>query len=194
MINAHSLLWPPHSSAQTHTHAGTPTLTHANPHLPLPSSPLPPDPHTLPNYPIPCPSTNCTSLALFVMRPESNHEQTRFYPLLPNFRFTQKNDLVDQLQPSLTFEKHQPGSTKELSRPTTPSMSSDADDGTALSSMGAAASVPESRNKAMLRDEFAVNMQKFHTSVTRTIQQIEGGTCMGFSSFEFTSLGHAGMG
>jgi hypothetical protein len=96
-----------------------------------------------------------------------------FMPLFSHH--AQKNDLVDQLQPSLTFEKHQPGSTKELSRPTTPSMSSDADDGTALSSMGAAASVPESRNKAMLRDEFAVNMQKFHTSVTRTIQQIEGG-------------------
>ena len=33
----------------------------------------------------------------------------------------------------------------------------------------------ESRNKAMLRDEFFVNMQKFTSSITRTIQQIEGG-------------------
>ena len=86
---------------------------------------------------------------------------------------------MDQLQPSLTFEKHRPGSTKELSRPTTPSMSSDIGDGSSSSADGGAPTanaVPESRNKAMLRDEFAVNMQKFHTSVTRTIQQIEGGT------------------
>ena len=54
-------------------------------------------------------------------------------------------------------------------------MTSDGDEGSS-SAMGMAAAVPESRNKAMLRDEFAVNMQKFHTSVTRTIQQIEGGT------------------
>ena len=33
----------------------------------------------------------------------------------------------------------------------------------------------ESRNKAMLRDEFLVNMQKFTSSISRTIQQIEGG-------------------
>ena len=82
---------------------------------------------------------------------------------------------MDQLQPSLTFEKHQPGSTKELSRPpSSPSMTLEDEEGSA-SAAGTAAAAPESRNKAMLRDEFAVNMQKFHTSVTRTIQQIEGG-------------------
>ena len=32
----------------------------------------------------------------------------------------------------------------------------------------------ESQSKAMLRDEFLVNMQKFSSSITRTIQQIEG--------------------
>ena len=34
--------------------------------------------------------------------------------------------------------------------------------------------VAESRAKAMLRDEFLINMQKFAASITRTIQQIEG--------------------
>lgn len=34
--------------------------------------------------------------------------------------------------------------------------------------------VSESRAKAMLRDEFLINMQKFAASITRTIQQIEG--------------------
>ncbi|KAL5017096.1 hypothetical protein ScPMuIL_006685 [Solemya velum] len=34
--------------------------------------------------------------------------------------------------------------------------------------------VAESRVKAMLRDEFLINMQKFASSITRTIQQIEG--------------------
>lgn len=32
----------------------------------------------------------------------------------------------------------------------------------------------ESRAKAMLRDEFLINMQKFAASITRTLQQIEG--------------------
>lgn len=32
----------------------------------------------------------------------------------------------------------------------------------------------ESRAKAMLRDEFLINMQKFASSITRTLQQIEG--------------------
>ena len=32
----------------------------------------------------------------------------------------------------------------------------------------------ESQSKAMLRDEFLINMQKFASSITRTIQQIEG--------------------
>jgi len=34
--------------------------------------------------------------------------------------------------------------------------------------------VAESRAKAMLRDEFLISMQKFASSITRTIQQIEG--------------------
>lgn len=34
--------------------------------------------------------------------------------------------------------------------------------------------VAESRAKAMLRDEFLINMQKFASSITRTLQQIEG--------------------
>ncbi|PVD32839.1 hypothetical protein C0Q70_08286 [Pomacea canaliculata] len=34
--------------------------------------------------------------------------------------------------------------------------------------------VAESRAKAMLRDEFLINMQKFAASITRTLQQIEG--------------------
>ena len=32
----------------------------------------------------------------------------------------------------------------------------------------------DSAAKAMLRDEFLINMQKFASSITRTIQQIEG--------------------
>lgn len=34
--------------------------------------------------------------------------------------------------------------------------------------------VAESRAKALLRDEFLINMQKFASSINRTIQQIEG--------------------
>ncbi|XP_076453104.1 dynein axonemal heavy chain 10-like [Babylonia areolata] len=34
--------------------------------------------------------------------------------------------------------------------------------------------IAESRAKAMLRDEFLINMQKFASSITRTLQQIEG--------------------
>lgn len=34
--------------------------------------------------------------------------------------------------------------------------------------------VAESRAKAMLRDEFLINMQKFASGINRTIQQIEG--------------------
>ena len=37
-----------------------------------------------------------------------------FMPLMAYH--AQKNDLVDQLSAGLTFEKHRPGSTKELSR------------------------------------------------------------------------------
>ena len=35
-------------------------------------------------------------------------------------------------------------------------------------------SVTESSAKSMLRDEFLINMQKFASSISRTIQQIEG--------------------
>lgn len=35
-------------------------------------------------------------------------------------------------------------------------------------------SIAESRAKAMLRDEFLINMQKFASSIVRTLQQIEG--------------------
>ena len=34
--------------------------------------------------------------------------------------------------------------------------------------------VAESRARAILRDEFLINMQKFASSITRTLQQIEG--------------------
>ena len=34
--------------------------------------------------------------------------------------------------------------------------------------------VVESKSKALLRDEFLINMQKFASAITRTLQQIEG--------------------
>ena len=34
--------------------------------------------------------------------------------------------------------------------------------------------VVESKSKALLRDEFLINMQKFASAISRTLQQIEG--------------------
>lgn len=47
--------------------------------------------------------------------------------------------------------------------------------------------VVESKSKALLRDEFLINMQKFAAAITRTLQQIEGEvrTCNYFSLTTF---------
>ena len=39
------------------------------------------------------------------------------------------------------------------------------------------AEVVESKSKALLRDEFLINMQKFALAISRTLQQIEGEVC-----------------
>lgn len=47
--------------------------------------------------------------------------------------------------------------------------------------------ITESRVKAMLRDEFLINMQKFASSITRTIQQIEGEVRLEIPELEISS-------
>ena len=76
--------------------------------------------------------------------------------------------------PLLSYNQHKNGETKLETRPV-----SRADTKMSQRSMGEDKdgekfNVAESRAQAMLRDEFLISMQKFASSINRTIQQIEG--------------------
>ena len=45
--------------------------------------------------------------------------------------------------------------------------------------------VVESKSKALLRDEFLINMQKFASAISRTLQQIEGEVSLVFCCYQF---------
>ena len=79
--------------------------------------------------------------------------------------------------PLLSFNQHKNGEAKPdaRSRPETrTSTKAETQDEEKDKDSEKKVNVAESRAKAMLRDEFLISMQKFASSITRTIQQIEG--------------------
>lgn len=75
--------------------------------------------------------------------------------------------------PLLSYNQHKNGEAKgdSRSRPDTRATQRGEDEDKDTDKK---VNVAESRAKAMLRDEFLISMQKFASSITRTIQQIEG--------------------
>ena len=88
-------------------------------------------------------------------------------------------DLLQIYMPLLSFNQHKNQTTEAASqRPSlssrqTTELSSTAED-KEKDSTKEEINIAELHAKALLRDEFLINMQKFSSSITRTIQQIEG--------------------
>ena len=76
--------------------------------------------------------------------------------------------------PLLSYNQHKNGETKLEQRPVSRAETKMSQRSTGEDKDGDKLNVAESRARAMLRDEFLISMQKFASSINRTIQQIEG--------------------